>query len=408
MEKKSINMKRIWIVSELFYPEETSTAYILTNIAKALSAKYEVGVICGPLVYDKTKVVESAVNDIDKRITIQRVSDTKLDKNRLFSRILRFIILTWKLSHTLWRNLKKGDSIFIVTNPAPLLLVVSLIKRIKKNELFILVHDVFPENTIPANIIKSPDSLLYKFFRKVFNIAYRQANTLIVLGRDMLVVMKNKLGKNPHNTDIQIIENWAETDLIQMRESKNLPDFIANPKIDIQYAGNIGRVQGLMHFLEIAKNVNNPDLRYSFWGEGACKKDMQMYVEQNKMHNVYFFGSYTRNEQEDVLNNCDMAIVTLAKGMYGLGVPSKSYNIMAAGKPILFIGDLNSEIALEIKENQLGFCFDTEDTAGISNFLQDLNLKKKSDLSEMGRRARSIAENKYSERVILDKYIKVV
>lgn len=81
---------------------------------------------------------------------------------------------------------------------------------------------------------------------------------------------------------------------------------------------------------------------------------------------------------------------------------------MAAGKPILFIGDLNSEIALEIKENQLGFCFDTEDTAGISNFLQDLNLKKKSDLSEMGRRARSIAENKYSERVILDKYIKVV
>lgn len=401
-------MKRIWIVSELFYPEETSTAYILTKIAKTLSAKYEVGVICGPLVYDKTKVVENVDNSIDKRIIIQRVSDTKLDKNKLFSRILRFIILTWKLSYTLWHNLKTGDSIFIVTNPAPLLLVVSLIKRIRGNELFILVHDVFPENTIPANIIKSPNSLLYKFFRKVFNIAYRQANTLIVLGRDMREVMKNKLGKNPHNTDIQIIENWAETDLIQMKESKDLPIFSTNPKIDIQYAGNIGRVQGLMHFLEIAKNVNNPELRYSFWGEGACKKDLQAYVGQNKMQNVYFFGSYTRNEQVDVLNNCDLAVVTLAKGMYGLGVPSKSYNIMAAGKPILFIGDLNSEIALEIKENKSGFCFDAEDEAGITRFLQGLSLKKKSDLVEMGRRARYVAENKYSEKIILDKFIKVV
>ncbi|OUO52388.1 hypothetical protein B5F77_08550 [Parabacteroides sp. An277] len=403
-------MKRIWIVTELFYPEETSTAYILTKIAQRLTEKYDVHIICGPKTYDKNSLVaeNSKSQLLNSNIIIQRVSDTKLDKNKLLSRIIRFIILSWKLSYTLWKNLESNDSILIVTNPAPLLLIISLIKRIRKNKLYVLVHDVFPENTIPANIITSSDSLLYKILKKVFDFAYRQADTLIVLGRDMKEVMKKKLGANKRNTDIQIIENWAETDYIMPNKTKNLDMFLANPKIDVQYAGNIGRVQGLINFLHIIKSIENPCLRFSFWGEGACKQEMMKYVEEKKIHNVYFFKGYTRNEQSSVLNNCDIAIVLLAKGMYGLGVPSKSYNIMAAGKPILFIGDTNSEIALEIKDNKIGFCFESEDSKGICSFFQNLGEQKLSLLSEMGKRARCLAEEKYSAQKILDKFMQVI
>ena len=119
-------MKRIWIVTELFYPEETSTAYILTKIAQKLTEKYDVHVICGPETYDKNSLVinNSKTQLLNYNITIQRVSDTKLDKNKLLSRIIRFIILSWKLSYSLWKNLKSSDSILIVTNPAPLLLII--------------------------------------------------------------------------------------------------------------------------------------------------------------------------------------------------------------------------------------------------------------------------------------------
>ena len=74
--------KRLWIVSEFFYPDETATAYILTNIANALSEKYEVHVICGP----KSSRIAS-VSHLKESIKIHRVRSFNLSKDKLFTRI---------------------------------------------------------------------------------------------------------------------------------------------------------------------------------------------------------------------------------------------------------------------------------------------------------------------------------
>ena len=161
-----------------------------------------------------------------------------------------------------------------------------------------------------------------------------------------------------------------------------------------------------MEWLSLIKEVNNPCLRYSFWGEGALRETMVRFMEDNNLKDcIYFKGEYRREEQNVVLGNCDIALVTLAKGMYGLGVPSKSYNIMAAGKPILFIGDLRSEIALEIQENEIGFCFDAEDVSKIQTFLSGLSFVSIPKLREMGGRARKLAETRYSKEIIINKYL---
>ena len=397
--------KRLWIVSELFYPEENATAFILAKIANTLCSKYEVNVICGPSSYSNNKNSDNNhYFEINDQIKIRRVSDTKLDKDKLFSRMCRFLLLSYKLSISLWKNLEKDDVVFIVTNPAPLLLIISLIKKIKKSRLIILVHDVFPENTIPAKIIKDKTSLFYQFLKKIFDYSYQQANLLIVLGRDMKEIMVNKLGKKK-DVEVCIIENWAEINKIDVLPENNIDK---NKKIRIQYAGNLGRVQGLMSLLSIIKRVDNNEISFSFWGDGAIKCEMEQYVKDEKIENVYFGGRYPRSDQNKVLNDCDIAIITLAEGMYGLGVPSKSYNIMAAGKPILFIGDTNSEIALVIKENEIGFCFETNDVEGIYDFFKELDFNKKLLLETMGKKARKLAESEYSEEIILKKYLQVI
>lgn len=398
-------MKKLWLVTELFYPEETSTAYILTRIANSLAGDIELHVICGPSSYDDEKIgstIHELNNKLDPRIVIHRVSETKLDKNKLIGRILRFIVLSYKLSSSLWYGLKPQDEIFIVTNPAPLLLIVSLIKKIKKNTLYILVHDVFPENTIPANIISSDKSLFYRFLKWAFNHAYRQADIIIVLGRDMKNLMENKLGANKNETRIEIIENWAESDIIKARYEKD--SRYSKDKIDIQYAGNLGRVQGLLPFLERVCEAGNDLIRISFWGGGAVKQDMETYVRKNNLQNISFHGNYKRSDQNVILNNCDLALITLADGMRGLGVPSKTYNILAAGKPILYIGDLSSEIALLIQEYGLGFCFDPGDKEGITDFLKSLTIECLKDFETRGRKARILAETIYSEVSIMHKY----
>lgn len=397
-------MKKLWIVTELFYPEETSTAFILTKIANALSDKFDVNVICGPESYCRAALEDnpSTKLPLDGRIKIHRVSNCNLNKDKIFTRLLRFLIIGFKLSFSLWKNAKKQDRVFIVTNPAPLLISVALIKRIKKFPLYILVHDVFPENTIPAGVISSDKTFGYKLLRKCFNWAYKSADCLIVLGRDMRQIMKSKLGKNQNNTKIEIIENWAENDIAQLNpvnKSKN---------IVIQYAGNIGRVQGLKSFIQQYAEAMNPIVSLELWGDGAMRKELEEYAKENDVQNIFWGGKYSRSQQNEIFGRCDISLVTLSDGMFGLGVPSKSYNIMAASKPILFIGDLESEIAQTVKENNIGFCFAPNDCNGIIAFLKNLEKISKKKLSEMGQRASSLSKTKYSESEILNKFKNIV
>ena len=397
-------MKKLWIVTELFYPEETSTAFILTKIANALSDKFDVNVICGPESYGRAALEDKPSTKLllDGRIKIHRVSNCNLNKDKIFTRLLRFLIIGFKLSFSLWKNAKKQDRVFIVTNPAPLLISVALIKRIKKFPLYILVHDVFPENTIPAGVISSDKTFGYKLLRKCFNWAYKSADCLIVLGRDMRQIMKSKLGKNQNNTKIEIIENWAENDIAQLNpvnKSKN---------IVIQYAGNIGRVQGLKSFIQQYAEAMNPIVSLELWGDGAMRKELEEYAKENDVQNIFWGGKYSRSQQNEIFGRCEISLVTLSDGMFGLGVPSKSYNIMAASKPILFIGDLESEIAQTVKENNIGFCFAPNDCNGIIAFLKNLGKISKKELSEMGQRASSLSKTKYSESEILNKFKNIV
>lgn len=402
----SSKTKKLWIVTELFYPEETSTSYILTKIANKLCENYEVHVICGPEAYELASTMTRSTLTLNKAINVHRVSNVNLDKNKLLFRIIRFIILSIKLSLSLSKKVNKKDKVLIVTNPAPLLLFVSIIKKIKKFHLSILVHDVFPENTIPAGIFKSKKNVIYGLIKAIFDKAYSTADRLIVLGRDMKEVLFDKT----KNASISIIENWADIHSIFSKDRAIWTSFSQKDKnlIHIQYAGNIGRVQGLMELLSIIKEANNPLLHFNFIGEGALKSEMILFVDKNNMNNISFLGSYKRDEQNNILNSCDLSVVTLSSGMYGLGVPSKTYNILAAGKPIIFIGDKNSEIGLLIDENEIGYCFSPNDREQLLLFLKNLSLNELDKLTAMGNKARCLAEIKYSEENILNKYLQIL
>ncbi len=385
-------MSKIILVTELFYPDRCTTAHILTKIASKLSEFHDVTVICGSPGYDGTQISTQEI-DLPARLKIIRVGGKNTDKNNIIKRTLKFITLSIALTNTLGHEYKKGDEVFIVTNPAPLMVMVSALKRVKHFPLTILIHDVFPENTIPAGLFKSSSNLLYKTIRSVFNRAYSTADRLIVLGRDMKDVMHTKLSQHKHQPEISIIENWAD----------NPSGFKTNPstgKIDILYAGNIGRVQGLTEFIDTFISVNNPDTTFSLRGTGAILSKIQ-----KNYPSVRYGGPYNKDNQFEILANCDIALVTLAKGMYGLGVPSKTYNILAAGKPILCIGDLRSEIALLVKEHNIGWCFAPEDSEGLKSFLKQLSIDTRPELQLKGAIAKSLAGNIYSEDNILQKYV---
>lgn len=394
--------KVLWIITELFPPDETSTAFILGEIANVMVRKYEVKVICGPEIYDKRKKTDPKNKFVlDPQISVTHVKGVDLDKNTFFGKAMRFAVISRQLYTTAKKNIKEGDKVLLVTNPAP---VVAMISRLRKKcnfELNILVHDVFPENTKPAGL-KLP-SWVYQILKNLFDKAYSRADQLIALGRDMKQVLEQKVARFTNHPKVSIIENWADLDIVSPME---LP--MHQDKFVLEYAGNIGRVQGLQELIENLKESSNNNLEFHFWGTGAEENRLKDYTQSYKMNNVVYHGAYLRSKQSEVINSCDMALVTLTEGMFGLGVPSKTYNIMAAGKAVLFIGEPDSEIGLLVKEKQIGVVFRPDDKEGIVKFLASLSKDKQPEFAEMGKRARHVAETEYAKDIILNKFVEAI
>lgn len=180
---------------------------------------------------------------------------------------------------------------------------------------------------------------MYSLFKYIFDKAYTKADQLIVLGRDMANVLEQKVGKW-ENPKVTIIENWADIGNIK-------PQSFPEGKIILEYAGNIGRVQGLDKVMDMLPE----DVELHFMVRERWRK-----TQGEKAEKCFFHGPYFRSQQNEVLAACDIALVTLQEGMYGLGVPSKTYNILASGRPILFFGPKGSEIDLLIREEGIGYC----------------------------------------------------
>ena len=387
----------LWIISELFPPEETSTGYIMGEIANAMTKKYNVKVICGPEFYDvKKKGVSSNLQSIDDSIELMRVAPVKENKGNKLSRIKKFLLMSWQLYKVARKRINKEDHVLMVSNPFPLIVLMGYLRRKRGFNLAMLVHDVFPEGLYTEMNIPS---WAYSVTERIFNKAYSSVDALISIGRDMNDILEKKCYGQKHQPKIVTIENWGDVETIKPKERKN------DGFIKVQYAGNIGNAQGVGDLVEQLYEAGNKSVYFAIWGTGSAEERIKTRVKELSLEDqVKFYGPYSRNQQIEVLNDSDLSLVTLVKGMYGLGVPSKTYNILAAGKPILYIGEKGTEIWRTVEENEIGFCFEPDDNDGIISFLQSLSMRDLSKLRDMGRKARLLAERKYSKQMILHKF----
>lgn len=384
----------LWIISELFPPDETSTSYIMGEIANAMTSKYKVKVICGPEIYDPNRKVDlEQAHKLDSSIELYRVKGCSENKKSTISRIRKFLLVSWRLYRKCRKLIQKNDKVLMVSNPFPLIILMACLKRKRGFSLSMLVHDVFMEGLYTR---MNADGIVFRLANSVFNKAYSRMDLLISLGRDMSEVLKRKTNGK---VKIEQIENWADCESIFPKGRAT------DGKVTIEYAGNFGRAQGLLHFIDLFSRVDNKHIEFSLWGSGELKDEICHRSENDSR--IKLHRPYLRCEQVDVLNDCDIALVTLLDGMYGLGVPSKSYNILAAGKPIFYIGERNSEIDLMVRENKIGYSYEANEENEIVMALNSLQFKKE-ELREMGMRARELAEKKFSKNLILGRFIEIV
>lgn len=395
---------RIWTLSELYYPEETSTGYYMTKITETLTSKFNTFAICSQPTY-LSRGIKAPRNEIHNGVNILRVPSTTFNRNNTF---LKFInMLTFSISTLIIGILKirKNDIIFVVTNPPSLPFIAMIICKIKGANYVLRIDDVYPEILVVAKKLNK-DSFINFIFNYLNRVLYINALSIIVLGRDMkdLVIKK----ENSTKEKIKIITNWGETDNIvpnstlgdKFREELGLKN-----KFVLLWAGNMGIPHGIEDIFHAAKKLKMiKEIHFLFIGHGIKKDWLVSQVETNNMKNFTFLNPMPRSDQEKFLNGCDVVLSSLIPGMEGVSVPSRIYNVFSAGKPILGIGDRNTELAHVINEYNLGWNALPNDVKSVVKIIKKA-ASEKGKLIEMGTRARMISIKIFSQNYILKVYL---
>ena len=381
--------RKIIILTNIYYPRLESTGYYITKIAEKLLLDGEEVVIVTSKVKEERK--------LDRKEHIIRIGLEQEFKNILILRIFGMFLFLASAIRTLRSIKNKEDRILIVSNP-PLLVLTSIFFK-SKGSFTLLLHDFFPFNYFliqDSRILK----LLNPVIEKIFKIAYFNYNQIIVVGEDMNKRLTNFVRNNKeHKPIIVTVPNWSQkSEILAKWESPT------NNQYKIVFAGNIGLYQSLERFTDIFIKCRTK-YTLTIYGIGIKLSEINKKILQHEAKNIELRGEYPRSEQSNILGSIDIGLITLREGMYGLGVPSKFYNLLAAGKPILYIGDEESELFKLITNNNLGWAFNWQDDFNIQEFLE-LELPIETIL-EKGKNSRSYAA-KFEQGKILTEISRLI
>jgi colanic acid biosynthesis glycosyl transferase WcaI len=393
---------RLWIISEFYYPDENATGHLLTQIAEGMAKTEEVHVLCGKGVCQK--IVQGKSVSVRNHVFIERVNSSAFNKDVLFLRVINIISLSVRILLRLFQNLHRDDKVIVVTNPPALPFMSAIACWLKRAEYSVLMFDLYPDVLVVTKIL-SKENPFTIILRWMTNILFRYSQHVIALGRDMSHLLSRKY--RGARGRIIVIPNWGDIDIITPKNKNQnaiLKELSINDKFIVQYAGNIGRTHNVDLLLECAELLKDKtDICFLFIGDGAKKNWLTESVEKRKLNNVIVKTFYSRERQSDVHTACDIAVVSFIPGMVGISVPSRMYNIMAAGKPILAITDPESELAMVVQEENIGWVVTSYQTRDVVDVILAAR-GNKAMLFEMGKRARKAAEEKYSFEKIIPLY----
>lgn len=399
---------RLWVVSELYYPEQTSTGYFLTHIAEGLGQSMPVSVVCGQPTYSEHGVRAPAREDRNG-VRIYRVRATHFGKDRLLLRAINILTLTASVAWFALTHFRRGDRLLVVTNPPTLPPLVGVIARWKRMDAHLLVHDVYPE-VLAATGFLSVDSRGYRLLKRFFSATYGLYQSVIVLGRDMAEVVRGKVDAGRR---ITIIPNWGDVDEVRpvAREDNS---FLRLNAIDapcvIQFSGNIGRTHDIETVLAAARRLRDRlDILFVFAGYGGKTGVVVDAIAAGELPNVRLLPRQPRELLGPMLASATATIISFVDAMRGLSVPSRMYNVLSAATPIIAIAEADSELALVVEEDRAGWVLAPGDVDALVGLVEYLaGSEGATDAAARGAAGRAAVVDRYTLASVLERFRQLI
>jgi len=328
---------------------------------------------------------------VEHGVEVIRVDLPSVDRSKLPFRLLQYMI--YQLGAT-WIGLsKKYDVVMTASSSLSAWLPFALLVVLRRKPSIYSVHDVYPAVGMTLG-----------FFRHRPVIALVSAMERFCLNNSRVV----RILSDSFRSDLRamgvpdqkmaLVYDWVDTDLIHPmpRDNAFAKEHNLVGKFVVLYAGNLGLSQGLEHVLTAAEALkNHRDVNFVFVGDGANREQLISEAEQRQLDNVKFIPFQPRKCLPEVLASAEISLVSLQRGIGVSSLPSKTFSILASGRPVIACVDEGSEMWNLIQHAEAGLCIPPEKPDDLVDAI--LLLKENQALREnMGQNGRCWAQNHHS------------
>jgi colanic acid biosynthesis glycosyl transferase WcaI len=396
---------RLLLFSLQFDPEITSNAAVITGLARALAARgHQVTVLAGTPHYQLPRVPPGYRfrlfrHECREGVRVVRCwafpkSDGKISK------LLNYV--TYSLTSFL-ASLFAGHpgTILVVSPPFWLGFMALFLKALHHCPVIYNAQDLFPDAYVASREVRR--GLRTRVMDHMMNSIYRRCDRITVITDSFFEVIASK-GIDPRK--IQIIPNFVDTSAVMPlpRDNSFRRRCGLGNKFVVMYAGNIGYTHGTELLVEAAdKLAALKDLTFLVIGGGSKQGDLVRLARERRHTNLQFLPTQPSELLPEMLASADVFVLTTKPGVGKASFPSRIYNFLLAGRPVVASIDADSDSARLL--DRAGAAIVTE-PGNVEAFCQALRTlyHDASTRERLARKGREFMAQHYSSDAVVDQY----
>ncbi len=372
---------KIVVVSQHYLPDRSTTAAIMTAIAGHLAAQAPVLVLSGTPGSGSSRQpadpAEPAVVEIKNRLP---------GKVALFRRALAEVLFTLRTFLAVLLRLRRGDVALTVTAPFMLPYAVAAAATLRRARSILIMHDLYPDVLVAAGVLQ-PGSLVTRAIRGANVLMFRALSAVVIIGRDTEQRLLRYSAMSREK--ICFIPNWATLDPAVRPIGAANTYRPATARFVVGLSGNLGFTHDPVVVFEAARLLRlDPDIHFLLSGWGLGFERLKQMQSQAILANVTLVDRVEKENLEEFLSAANVWLIPYRKNAGGLSVPSRFYNLLAVGRPIILVSESDAEAALTVTEHRVGWVVTPGNAAELSETIQ--LAARSADLS-MAERAATIA-----------------
>jgi colanic acid biosynthesis glycosyl transferase WcaI len=366
---------KLVIVSQHYPPDSSTTATIMSEIAEHLALEVPVLILSG--------TAGSATNHSpsSNRPSVVEIKNRMSAKAALVKRATTEAIFTMRTFMALLMKLGSGDVVVTVTAPFMLPYAVAAAAMLKRAKCILIVHDLYPDVLVVAGLLK-PDSFLTRMIRWANALMFGVLDAVVIIGRDTERLLLRYRGMT--RDKVRFIPNWATLAAgVRPIQLENPYRRLHPARFVVGLSGNLGFTHDPVIVFEAARLLrDDPDVHFLLSGWGISFERLKDMQSQANLPNVTLIDRVENKNLEELLSAANVWLIPYRKNAAGVSVPSRFYNLLAVGRPVVLVSETDAEAALTVTENDLGWVVTPGMPDELAKVLSVASLREDSSMAE--------------------------